>query len=63
MSTGTSPRGRVRTRLAVIAATTVATTGLLPLIGAHAVDPGKNGSVAFISYNEVTACLRRDRSE
>jgi Tol biopolymer transport system component len=37
----------------VIAAATVA-TGFLPLANAHAVDPGKNGSVAFVTYNEIT---------
>ena len=42
--------GRARIRLAVIAVATML-TGLFPLVSAHAVDPGKNGSVVFIWYN------------
>lgn len=53
MSVKTSPRGRVRIRTAVIAAATVA-AGFLPLANAHAVDPGKNGSIAFVTFDEFT---------
>ena len=47
-------RGHVRARTAALAIGTVAICGLLPIINAHAVDPGRNGSIAFVRSNEDT---------
>jgi Tol biopolymer transport system component len=47
-------RGHVRARTAAVAIGTIAISGLLPVINAHAVDPGKNGYVAFVISNEDT---------
>jgi Tol biopolymer transport system component len=45
---------RARRRLALIAVGALAASGALPIISAHAVDPGRNGSVAFVIDNEET---------
>ena len=47
-------RGHVRARTAALAIGTIAISGLLPVINAHAVDPGKNGYVAFVLADEST---------
>jgi Tol biopolymer transport system component len=47
-------RGYVRARTAALAIGTIAISGLLPVINAHAVDPGKNGYVAFVLADEST---------
>jgi Tol biopolymer transport system component len=43
---------RVRIRTVALAVGTIGISGLLPVINAHAVDPGKNGSVVFVLSNE-----------
>src|SRR6516164_9425762 len=47
-------QARVRGRTAALTIGTVAISALLPIVGAHAVDPGKDGAIVYVMVDEAT---------